>query len=636
MLTRPTPVLPFAALLCLALLTLGFARSAAAKDNWIEVDSPHFIVLSNAGEGEARRMADQFEKFRAMFHVSFPSFRLDLGKPLVIFAVKNEDGLKVLLPGYYGVKGRVHPDGFFMPGEERDLVAVRTNVETDNPYQVVYHEYTHAIMDLNYRGLPIWLGEGLAEFFGNSTIRDKDIKIGKVSQSHLQVLQENRLIPIDALLQADAHSPYYNEQNRAGVFYAESWAIVHYLMLDPDARKRQLLFTFLKQWDATNDQLEAARMTFGDLKKFGDSMERYARQRVFYEADIQSPVHDAAKAYPVRPLAPAEIMANSSIFLTHTARFQEAQVLSDEALQSDPNLALAHEAGGLLSFFKQDFPAAEKEFQRATELSGATSAAFYYLALCPMRQGHMSPEQMALVTSALERAIQLNPEFAPAYSSLGLFYSLRPATYDRAFATGKKAVELEPGSLRYAVNLGYVLVNIGKTDDAKYLAKRIQAAARTPEEMEMAGSLLQAADARASMSQYVRVHPPANSSTSPTISDVDGNDNDADPPSKTPEPKESSAPSTAVLQTTSYRLTGKITAADCKPAGELVVTLSVNSVFMRFHAADWKSVEITPLTRAIVQANPSCGGWKSSAAEIVFHGDAPGEFDGDVVAIHFR
>ena len=138
----------------LALFLTGIvAPTASAKDTWIEVRSPHFTVISNAGEKEARKMADQFEQFREVFHTTFPKWRVDLGKPLIIFAVKNEDSLKALIPAYWEGKGRAHPAGLYMPGEERHYVAVRTDMETDNPYQIVYHEYTHAIMNLNFRGI---------------------------------------------------------------------------------------------------------------------------------------------------------------------------------------------------------------------------------------------------------------------------------------------------------------------------------------------------------------------------------------------------------------------------------------------------------------------------------------------------
>jgi len=36
--------------------------------------------------------------------------------------------------------------------------------------------------------LPLWLNEGIAEFFANSTIHDHYVEIGKIAPYHLQVL----------------------------------------------------------------------------------------------------------------------------------------------------------------------------------------------------------------------------------------------------------------------------------------------------------------------------------------------------------------------------------------------------------------------------------------------------------------
>ena len=41
------------------------------NQGWVEVRSAHFVVSSNAGEKEARRIADQFEQMRALFHGAF-------------------------------------------------------------------------------------------------------------------------------------------------------------------------------------------------------------------------------------------------------------------------------------------------------------------------------------------------------------------------------------------------------------------------------------------------------------------------------------------------------------------------------------------------------------------------------------
>jgi hypothetical protein len=54
---------------------LLLARMAAAHDkpeNWLEVRSQHFTVVTNANEKAGRRIADQFERMRSVFHVAFP------------------------------------------------------------------------------------------------------------------------------------------------------------------------------------------------------------------------------------------------------------------------------------------------------------------------------------------------------------------------------------------------------------------------------------------------------------------------------------------------------------------------------------------------------------------------------------
>src|SRR5205807_6281653 len=71
---------------------------AEHHENWIEIKSPHFTVYSNAGEREGRRVAAQFEEIRAVFEQAFPKLRVDSGKSTILYALKNEDSLKLLIP----------------------------------------------------------------------------------------------------------------------------------------------------------------------------------------------------------------------------------------------------------------------------------------------------------------------------------------------------------------------------------------------------------------------------------------------------------------------------------------------------------------------------------------------------------
>src|SRR2546425_7266132 len=95
MLEMMTPKSSFCRCVAFALVLLLLPLCAVAADNWIEVRSPHFTVNTNAGERDARRIADQFEQIRQMFHAAFAGLRVDPAQPIVIVAAKNESTIKL-------------------------------------------------------------------------------------------------------------------------------------------------------------------------------------------------------------------------------------------------------------------------------------------------------------------------------------------------------------------------------------------------------------------------------------------------------------------------------------------------------------------------------------------------------------
>jgi len=234
--THPRPFL-YPALL---LFCLCASLPACAEERWIEVRSAHFTVQTPGNEKDGRKIADQFEQIRALFHSAFPTLRTDPAQPIVVIAVKNESGMKVYLPEMWETKGHTHAVGLYQSGFDKHYVILQMDAEGNNPYHALYHEYTHALMHLNFSNIPIWLDEGVAEYLGNASIGDKESRIGLIDPGNVYVFQQNKPLPIETLFAVDHASPYYNESNRTSIFYAESWALVHYLMLSPDARQKQL------------------------------------------------------------------------------------------------------------------------------------------------------------------------------------------------------------------------------------------------------------------------------------------------------------------------------------------------------------------------------------------------------------
>ncbi len=452
--------------------------------------SAHFVVASNAGEKEARRIADQFEQIRALFHAAFANLRVDPAQPVLILAAKNEKTMKMLLPEDWEVKGHVHPAGLYQQGEDKHYVILRLDSAGDNPFHALYHEYTHALLHLNFTGLPLWLDEGLAEFYGNSRLGEKESRVGTIDETHLYILGQNKLLPIETLLSVEQSSPYYSEANRASVFYAESWALVHYLMMDPEAQQRQLLKNFFAAWDKNGNQIEAAQQAFGDLKGFGQVIEGYSRQASFRVGLFKNAQQAADKNYSARSLTPGEVLALRGDCATHRNRFEQAQPLLEQATQLEPNLAIGHEALGYYLYRKEDKSGADKEMKKAMELGSTSFAAPYYHGLLVLRGGLAAPAARQEAIRSLERAAQINPQFAPAFEGLAQAYAASPETQKQALEAGAHAVKLEPTTHAYAINLMYLLLNAERDADARQLAQRVLEKAASAEERQTAQDLL--------------------------------------------------------------------------------------------------------------------------------------------------
>jgi Protein of unknown function (DUF1570) len=265
----------FAVLLCIP----AFGRDKA--DNWLQLRSDHFIVNSNSNEKQARRIADQFERMRLVFHAQFPKLRIDPPAPIVVLAVKDDKDFRALEPAAYLAKGQLKLGGLFLRAPDKNYILMRTDAEGEHPFEVVYHEYTHLLLAKSAEWLPLWLNEGLAEFYQNTDIREKEVVLGEPSTENLMLLRQQSLLPLPTLFKVDEKSPYYHEENKGSIFYAESWALTHYLEITDAKQKTHRLTDYADLLQRKTDPTEAANRTFGDLQQLQRGLENYVHQAAF-------------------------------------------------------------------------------------------------------------------------------------------------------------------------------------------------------------------------------------------------------------------------------------------------------------------------------------------------------------------
>ncbi len=480
-----TPRLP-ALLLAIALLTGLVQPSAqAAPAPWIEVSSPHFSVVTDAGEREGRRVAGQFEQMRSVFEKLFPTGGSSAAAQITVIAPRNAQGFRALEPAAYLAKGQLHLAGLFSSAADGNYILLSLDTEGPHPYATIYHEYTHFLLRTDSAWLPLWLNEGMAEFYQNTDILGKDVQVGEPSSDNILYLRQSRMLPLTTLLSVDVKSPYYHDEQKGSVFYAQSWALTHYIMLTDHDKGLHRINDYAVALQQNADPVAAARKAFGDLDQLGGELNAYVQQGSFKEFVMKATISTDTSAFTARPLSQAEADAIRAAVLVHDDRLDEAQALIDASVAADPKNPTAQETAGFLALRRNNMEAAAKSFTSAVALNSQSYLANYYYAVLNLQRNDASA-QGATVEAGLRAAIHLNPTFAPAYDALATYYSRRHEKLDEAHLLNNQAITLEPANVLYRMNAATVLENAGNYNGAlQVLQYAEQHTAKTPQDTAM-------------------------------------------------------------------------------------------------------------------------------------------------------
>jgi tetratricopeptide (TPR) repeat protein len=434
--------------------------AAQASERWLEVRSPHFRVVTDAGEKDGRAVAAGFEDLRGLLG-SLGNLRVDPPAPIVIVATSDESGLRAFLPWYWERRAGTRPAGVFLPGVDKHYVLLRLDVPQERRNLAVYHEYLHLVVKLNYSGLPLWLNEGLAEFFATTIVEEHKVRYGLVSPERLAMLRARAPLPLADLFAVDTGSREYNEENRASVFYAQSALLTHYFLIGDDGRHAGKLKEYLRLLSEGASAEQAQARAFGDPKELQKAFFDYVRRFQFLLLESPRPASDDDKT--VRVLGEAELLALRGDVLARRGRVAEARRLLLRARELDAGLAIAAQVLGTLEAEAGRFADARRHLDDALRLAPDDFASHYLWARArPATDGE---GDSAATEAALRRALQLNTSFAPAHALLATGLRRR-GQLEQAFASLRAACQLEPDNVAYWVQRADLLRGLQRPEVA--------------------------------------------------------------------------------------------------------------------------------------------------------------------------
>lgn len=616
----------------LAITTLVALLPGVAAAKWTKLSSANFVFVGDAPAGQIRRVAERLEQFREVMTRALPGATATSPVPTIVVVFASERSLNPVRPLFRGNATEV--GGYLQTGEDLNYIVINGEY-IDTALLTVFHEYAHLLVGNTIGGPPAWLSEGLAEFYEMMQGVDggKSVDIGRAPIHHIELLKNNTPIPIKQLLTIDHDSPVYHEGSRRGVFYAQSWALTHYLTLGNKERGSQFR-QYLTALRSGTDHQVAFTAAFGsDTAALDRELFDYIRKYLFPALRVdfgEKIVADIQRGTTIDDVEGEIYVADLQ---ARIGRDEEARTKLQAIVIRTPDAALAWTSLGLIEFrerrIKEALPLLERGAERGegnafvqTALGRALIAA--YSEASPSER---STEILRQARAALAKAVELDANSSFASGMLGYVELALGSDLPRAVSLLTTAVRLAPSREQYRLMLARALMEQRDYAAATNHLGALMATGRSADTRDDARRLLaDVADARIREASGTRAA--AENERRPPLGPI----GDVAPP-----PRRSRVRlDLRAVQSGETRTLGQFRAIECT-RDLIVLQVDANGRTLRLAAKQMSEVDFITY-RADTAGSVSCGPLPAPLRAFVTYRmnattTASGMIDGDAVAI---
>jgi len=444
----------------------GVARRAdkpipfpAADEEWLLGRTRHFMLISSAGERRTRAIAADLETLAAALAQLTPKFSTSAPAPTRVFLFSRRSEVQPYFDMLINRRD-ANVTGVFVSQKTGGSMIVKTG--SGWPTETTpNHELVHSLIANSGAHPPLWLEEGTAEYFSNANLKSKSIRAGEPVRVHVEALRRGTRIPPDQLFGVVRESDAYNVPSGQHVFYAESWAIVDWLMRTDE----RAFYRFFQDVDEGVPVATALRdrydKSLADLER---AIGPYSSPRVSSGITINVPTTDASVA--LSPLDRASLLYELGRFLGGIEDLSaEAERHFREALLADPKHARSIAALGLLRVNDKRYDEAAPYFERA--LAADPNDAEIYLEYAEaLLRNQIGPFAETEETNAddvprfhkaralAEKALTLGGEAGRALGAIGTTYIVEDdSNLGPGIAALEKARSILPGRMDLTLHL---------------------------------------------------------------------------------------------------------------------------------------------------------------------------------------
>ena len=470
----------------LVLFIISFGRASHAADLLISVKSKNFHLIGNASEKEIRQVATKLEQFRETFRLLFPGLKVDSPIKTTVIVFKSDSAYRPFKPRRPDGKPDDGIAGYFQAGADVNYITLSTGGESAQTFGTIFHEYTHFMLEtsIGKANIPPWFNEGLAEYYQTfEIVDDQKVTLGIVQNQHLNLLQQAKLIPFKQFFEVDNYSLHANGHDARSVFYAQAWALIHYLIQGNGGNNARNLERFLSFVLKETPPETAFKQAFNsDYAAMEKELRAYI-EKGKYTATLyplkQKLLFDTQMV--VEPVSESNANAYLGDLLYHIRAYDAAEAQLKKTLDLEPEHIFANTAMGMVKLRQRNFPEAKKFLERAIAGNQKSYLAQYNYAYVLSRESvdefgyiqRFPADAVTKMRASLNKAIEFDPTHAESYRLMAFISYVNGENLDEALKYVDRALAIQPGDPDFMILSAKILLRQEKFEAARTAAERV-------------------------------------------------------------------------------------------------------------------------------------------------------------------
>lgn len=249
--------------------------------------SARYVIESNVGEDFVARVGKLLDRYRAFLEAAFPLSRKSRKRSRV-WIFDTEESYLALTATL--ARRMEHSAGCFHSG--LNTLLLYAALDPQHNEQVLYHEAFHQYLRTAVNRTPLWLEEGLAEYYGSTRFDKSGSPVaGGMIRMRVETLRayfaENQL-PLSFRHLMQLNPLRFMEEKGVEIRYAQSWSMVHFFRHGADPSTRRLFDAYVQAVLANKGADAAFAATFGkpgapDLSKIQAAWQSYVGSKILQE-----------------------------------------------------------------------------------------------------------------------------------------------------------------------------------------------------------------------------------------------------------------------------------------------------------------------------------------------------------------